>query len=100
MVRLNNDLQIVCMTIEGPHRHVVRVGIGGTADNPEAIITVQDVQNAMDEGAFFYTVSPWTDDVAFVDKGSCAVPACPVETICSDSEAIADNTLHSLATCD
>lgn len=91
--------EIVCVTTEHPHRHIVTVGIGGLAASPLTTMTVKEVRDALTAGEIFYTWSPTANKVALVHKHTCKEPLCTVKTIRSASDAVSDNNLDHLTVC-
>ena len=98
--------RIVCITREhahrhvaNAHRHIVSVGISGTADAPRETLTVKQIRDAIAAGESFYTYSPSQQKVTFVHSVTCEVPGCRFETIRSDTDAVADNNLDNLDIC-
>jgi len=91
--------EIVCVTTEHAHRHIVKVGIGALATSPTTTMTVKEVRDALTAGEIFYTWSPTTKEVALVQKHTCKERHCTVQTIRSTADAVPDNNLDNLAVC-
>jgi len=93
--------RIVCVKTEHPHRHIISVGVGGTAGAPSQTMTTKQVRDKIGGGDTFETYSPSTGKTAKVKKDTCKKdsPPCTVETIRSESDAVTDNNLGNLATC-
>ena len=98
--------RIVCVTRErthrhvaNAHRHILSVGIGGTADAPRGTLTVKQIRDAIAAGESFYTYSSSQQKVTFVHSATCEVRGCRFETIRSDTDAVADNNLDNLDIC-
>ena len=98
--------RIVCVTRErthqhvaNAHRHIVSVGIGGTAGSPRGTLTVKQIRDAIAAGESFYTYSSSQQKVTFVHSATCEVSGCRFETIRSDTDAVADNNLDNLDIC-
>ena len=75
--------RIVCVKTEHPHRHIVSVGVGGTAVSPGQTMTVASVRSKIDSGDTFETYIPdWK--TAGVRKDTCKEPSCrrnhPIES--------------------
>jgi hypothetical protein len=91
--------QIVCVTTEHPHRHILSVGVGGWSSAPTVRLTVGQVRAALSAGEVFYTYSPSTQKTALVDPDTCKATGCTVKTIRSAPDAVWDNNLDNLAVC-
>jgi hypothetical protein len=91
--------RIVCVNTEHPHRHIVKVGTGTTADKYSRIWTVKEVREALANGDRFYTVSPSTGKEADVKADDCKVGGCTVKTIRSKADAVTDNNLDNMGSC-
>lgn len=91
--------QIVCVTTEHPHRHIVSVGIGGWAATPTRKLSVARVRAAIAAGQTFFTYSQSTQQAALVHAATCDKEGCTVETLRSAADAVWDNDLDSLAAC-
>jgi hypothetical protein len=91
--------RIVCVKTEYPHRHIVSVGVGGTAASPDQTVSVASVRSRIDSGDMFETCSPSTGKTAEVHKDTCKEADCSIQTIRSASDAVADNNLDNLSVC-
>lgn len=91
--------RIVCVTTEPHHGHIVDVGTGTRPGSPEWRWPVEDVRRTLAAGHSFFTVSPSTLARAGVYADDCPVVGCSVQTIRSRRDAIEDNNLDSLPTC-
>lgn len=91
--------QIVCVNTEHPHRHITHVGLGTTQGGYHARLTVAEVRSLLRAGHRFITVSPSTGSTADVRPDDCKYAGCTVETIRSTADAVTDNNLDNLATC-
>jgi Protein of unknown function (DUF3892) len=91
--------RIVCVKTEHPHRHIVSVGVGGTAGSPGETMSVATVRSKIDNGDTFETYSPSTRRTAGVRKDTCKEPGCTVATIRSTADAVTDNNLDNLSVC-
>jgi hypothetical protein len=93
--------RIIC-TIQVPmsqphkHAHIVQVGTGTDAGYSK-LWSVSDVYAAMDRGDQFFTYGMQSQKWATVQKFKCAV--CRFETLRSGPDAVLDNNLDSLPTC-
>lgn len=94
-----SSYQIVCVNTEYPHRHIVKVGTGTTADKYTRTWTVKEVRDALEDGDRFYTVSPSTGKEADVKADTCKEPNCTVKTIRSTADAVTDNNLDNMSSC-
>lgn len=87
--------RIVCANKEHPHRHIIDVGTGTTAQQWSQRWTVEEVRSALQAGHTFYTVSESTGKRA----DTCRINGCTVRTIRSDADAVTDNNLDNLGGC-
>jgi hypothetical protein len=78
------------------HSHVVIVGTEKTAGYSK-LWTITQVYNAMDQGDTFYTRGEKSQKTASVQKYRC--PHCDEKSLRSAPDAVADNNLNSLVTC-
>lgn len=91
--------RIVCVNTEHPHRHIIKVGTGTTAEHYSRTWTVKEVREALKGGDRFYTVSPSTGKEADVKADNCNINGCTVETIRSKADAVTDNNLDNIPSC-
>ncbi len=91
--------RIVCIRTEYPHRHIVSVGVGGTATAPIQRLTLQQVCDRMAKGHRFYTVSAATGKEIDVRAERCQMLGCNTRTIASKTDGYGDNHLAKLTTC-
>ena len=94
--------RIVCTTQEPiyrptTHAHIVSVGTGTSSNRADTEWTLSEVLNAMANGHVFYTVSPSTSKVALVRAVACE--RCRHTIIRSSADAVTDNNLDNLRTC-
>ncbi len=93
--------RIIC-TIQQPfyqphsHAHIVKAGTGADSGYSK-LWTVADIYNAMDRGDTFYTQGKSSGKFASVHKYQCT--ACNFLTIRSAADAVYDNNLDNLPTC-
>jgi hypothetical protein len=78
------------------HAHVIIVGTEKSAGYSK-LWTITQVYNAMDQGDTFFTCGEKSKKTAAVQKHNC--PHCEVKTLRSAPEAIQDNNLDNLPTC-
>jgi hypothetical protein len=78
------------------HAHVVIVGTEKLAGYSK-LWTITQVYNAMDQGDTFYTYGEKSQKSAAVHKYNC--PHCDENTLRSAPEAVTDNILNNLPTC-
>lgn len=92
------NYRIVCVELKYPtqHRHITGVGTGANPNAADNQWTVQQVRSAIDRGDTFYTQSPTTAKVAYVDKFDCS---CGYKTIKSRADAVQDNNLDYMRAC-
>ena len=100
------EWRIICVTVDGPHKHVTKVGIGapGAMPNPAGIIPnmeydLDTVYSMMDEGSKFITRSTITKYPDTVRKQACGVDGCTVMTLVSGPKAHADQVVKDLGAC-
>jgi hypothetical protein len=86
--------QVVCVTMEEPHRHVVRVGIGGTASAPFVTMSVEEVAYAIMGGQDFFTEAHGQKSI--VHRSTCTVAGCDTKTISSIEDDTVTNDLDDL----
>ena len=94
------DYRIVCRNMVGTgsgHQHIGQVGTGTTPSQWELIWSVGQVTSAISRGDRFYSVSPSTNAVAMVASYYC--PQCGATTLRSGADAVTDNNLDNLGTC-
>ncbi len=87
-------VQIVSATTEGPHRHVVSVGVGGIAASPNVSMTVEEVAYAIMGGQEFYTEVHGVKSI--VHRITCTATGCRVKTISSIEDDTVTNDLDNL----
>ncbi len=90
--------RIVCVTTAYPHRHIVGVGIGGTAAAPLQRLTIEQVGKRLDKGDRFYTVSASTGRESAVRKERCSRLGCDALTLVS-ADAMGDGSLDRVTVC-
>lgn len=92
------DYRIVCTIQDQPtyHNHILGVETGDFPRWPTLRWSVEEVRQYILSGQRFYTVSPSTGAVAYVERFDCA---CGVKTIRSRPDAVYDNNLDNLPTC-
>jgi hypothetical protein len=83
---------------EGPHRHVVSVGIG-ILGAPSREMSVAEVIDALKAGQSFATHRPGMPTSLPVEKASCRFFNCTAETIRSYPDEMTDNNLDVLPDC-
>ena len=83
---------------EGPHRHVVSVGIG-TLGAPSREMSVGEVLDALEAGQSFCTHRPGMPTRLAVERATCRFFNCSAETIRSDPDEMTDNNLDVLPHC-
>ena len=90
--------RIVCTEQQLPttHNHIIAVGVGAEPSRAAERLTVEQVRSALDRGDTFYTQSPSTQKIAYVDKYQCH---CGRGTIRSRPDAVVDNNLDNLRIC-
>lgn len=90
--------RIVCTIQKTPthHNHIMGVGTGTDPSRADRQWTVTQVRAAIDQGTGFHTVSPSTGKTANVRKFDCD---CGIKTIKSAPDAVLDNNLDNLRTC-
>jgi hypothetical protein len=100
-VATTNSLRIVCTTksthtspIGRVHVHVVTVGVG-TPEAYTGTYTVAQVRTMLVAGWTFYSASPSTQKLAYVEAFAC----CGIQTLRSARDAVQDNNLDNLPTC-
>ena len=93
-----SDYRIVCTEQKKPthHNHIMGVGTGDDPSKASQRWTVQEVRDAIARGHRFYTVGLRSGKVAFVERFDCS---CGVKTIRSRPDAVTDNNLDNLRTC-
>ena len=91
--------RIVCVKTQHPHRHIVSVGVDGTATAPVQTMTMATVRYRIDNGDTFETYSPSMRKTARVGKETCKEPGCTFNTVRSQEDAVADNNLDNLRAC-
>jgi len=91
--------RIVCVSTEPPHRHIVDVGTGSRPGAPNWRWSVDEVRSALATGDSFYTASASTGERAAVTADDCTFIGCSVKTIRSAADAVEDNNLDNLHTC-
>ena len=94
--------RIVCTNQEPVHQpkthaHIVAVGTGADATKADRRWSLAEVILAIDRGDTFYTQGVNSGKVARVEKSVCAF--CPKTHIRSSADAVMDNNLDSLRTC-
>ena len=94
-------LQIVCTTKSShtspsayTHGHITGVGVGNASGWTHRY-TVAQVREMIAQGWVFYTVSPSTGRIAYVEPYTC----CGIQTIRSTPDAVKDNNLDNLPNC-
>ncbi len=87
----------VSATAHPNNAKIVAVGTGTDPGKAEKRWTVAEVVTAMDSGDTFYTEGETSGRVAEVEKYWCA--ACPAWHIRSKADAVTDNNLDSLRSC-
>ncbi|MDP9329455.1 MAG: DUF3892 domain-containing protein [Actinomycetota bacterium] len=81
------------------HAHLVRVGLRGNSSKTYSrILSLAEVLRWMDAGETFYTVSPSSAKIAQVVEVACSV--CKERIIRSAADAVSDNNLDNLSSCD
>jgi hypothetical protein len=80
---------------EGPHRHVVSVGIA-TVGAPSREMLLGDVLDALAAGQLFCTHRPGMPAELPVARATCRFFDCEAETIRSDPDEMTDNNLDVL----
>ncbi len=93
-----SSYQIVCVVTKYPHRHIEAVGTG-VGDRADKSWSVEEVRHAIASGDTFHTTSRSTGRHASVLIDNCNIDRCTVKTIRSTPDAIADNNLDHLRTC-
>jgi hypothetical protein len=83
---------------EGPHRHVVSVGIG-TVGAPSREMSVREVLDDLAAGKSFCTHRPGMPTKLPVERATCRFFNCSAETIRSDPDEMTDNNLDVLPDC-
>jgi hypothetical protein len=63
-------------------------------------MSVDSVRRNIDAGDVFETYSPSTGEIAKVKKDTCGKDGCQTSTIRSTPDAVADNNLDNLPTCE
>ena len=91
--------RIVCVTTQEPHRHIIAVGIGDSAGNVKTTHNTRDIRANIDKGEIYETYSPSTGKTARVNKDTCKIDGCTVETLRSTADAVSDNNLDNLKGC-
>jgi Protein of unknown function (DUF3892) len=94
--------QVVCTEQEPvylptSHAHIVAVGTGAVASKATQRWTLAETIHAIRSGEVFYTVSPSTNKIALVRVVSC--DKCNHTIIRSAADAVTDNNLDNLRTC-
>jgi hypothetical protein len=96
-----NQLRITCTTKSSHrsptgyiHGHLLDVGVGSEAGWTHRY-TVAQVRAMLAQGWVFYTVSPSTKRTALVEAYTC----CGIQTLRTLRDAVADNNLDNLPTC-
>jgi hypothetical protein len=94
--------RIVCTTQEPvaaprSHQHIVKVGTGEDSSRASRDWTLAQVVAALDAAETFYTKGTQSGKEATVSAVSC--PACGHRIIRSAADAVADNNLDNLRTC-
>lgn len=94
--------RIVCTTQEPSyaprtHAHIVAVGIGNNPNKADERLTLQQVLDRMDRGENFHTLGVTSGQRARVVPVACGV--CGHRIIRSTPDAVYDNNLDSLRTC-
>lgn len=83
---------------EGPHRHVVSVGVG-TVGVPSREMSIGEVLGALETGQSFCTHRPGMATALSVERATCRFFDCTAETIRSDPDEMTDNNLDVLPHC-
>ena len=94
--------RIICTTqqpaqLPNDRAHIVAVGTGSSASNPEKYWLLNEVLAAMDKGDTFYTLGETSGKTASVEKYKC--PWCSLTHIRSSPDAVKDNNLDNLPRC-
>jgi len=79
--------------------HIVAVGTGTDAGSATKRWTVQEVWDAIDREDTFYTKGERSGKVAEVEKWTCQTCSPPRKTLRSLPDAVEDNNLDDLRTC-
>jgi hypothetical protein len=87
-------MQVVCVTTEEPHRHVVRVGIGGSASAPFVTMSVEEVAYQIMGGQGFFTEAHGQRSI--VRRNTCPVAGCQTKTISSIEDDTVTNDFDHL----
>jgi hypothetical protein len=91
---------IVAVSTEHAHRHVVTVHAKYSGENETGesssveVFTVPQVVDMMATGNSFYTYSPSTGTISFVNHDTCRVAGCLVRILRSAPDAVEDNKLE------
>ena len=99
------EWRICCVTTEGPHKHIVSVGIGvppamaTAAVIPNMEYDLDTVYKMMTEGSTFITRSIITKGADKVRKQECGVDGCTVMTLKSGPNAHTDQVVESMPAC-
>lgn len=91
--------QVVCVNTLHPHRHITHVGLGTNLQRYEQRLTVAEVRSLIRDGHRFVTYSPSTGKYAEVRPDDCKYAGCTIKTLRSTPDAVHDNNLDNLGTC-
>lgn len=94
-----SEYRIICVTTEGPHKHIVDVGIGPNAAVPNARWEIDHVFEMMDRNETFFTRSPTTQQQDNVRRQPCGQDGCTTVTLKSGPNARDDQKVEALAAC-
>lgn len=98
-----SNYRVVCTCKEeayepNAHSHIVGLGTGD-ARGCSRLWTIGEIYVALDNGEVFYTTSPSSLAISTVRNHIC--PTCRIfYTVQLGDEAISDNNLHGLPTCE
>jgi DNA-binding NarL/FixJ family response regulator len=94
-----SEHRIYCVTTRGPHKHILKVGVGGLATKPAIMYDLDQVLQMMASGERFITRSIVTRLADKVRQGPCGMNGCEVITLKSGKDAHADQVVKDLAAC-
>lgn len=94
-----SEYRIICVTTEGPHKHITEVGIGVSATVPNIRYDIDKVFEMMDGGETFITRSAVTRMQDNVRRQPCGNDGCTTMTLKSGPKAHADQIVEALAAC-
>jgi len=93
------DYRIVCVLTEHPHRHITTAGTGELEHRATTSWTVSEVRSAISSGDTFHTIGTSSGKRAEVRADDCRIDGCTIKTIRSAADAVKDNNLDNLRTC-